>query len=464
EDEWQGQGGAVYLSLHTNAAASPNTGTGTDTFIHDTGPSPGSAAFQAILHPQLIQDIRALWKADWTDRGQKVANFGELRETDDMPAVLVEIAFHDTQTPDNDFLHEDEFRHDVARALYKGISKTLNPAGAIAPLPPTHLRVETLPFGRVRVSWRAPSDPLEGTAAATGYVVYTSKDGTAFGNGRPVTGTTSVEIGRLEPGRVYYFRVASQNGGGESLPSEVLCARARAGGPPSLLLVNGFDRLDRHVTRRRRENTFDYVRQHAGAVKSCGDLAFDSASNEAVEAGDVLLDSYGAVLWILGEESTRDETFSDAEQPRVASYLAQGGAILVTGAEIAWDLGNRGAASDQAFLTGTLKVAYLLDRPGAGIRRVHPVSGTLFDGMAPIDFDDGTQGTYNVDWPDVFQAQGGAVACLHYDGGAGHVAGVVWDGGSMGGKLVVLGFPFETVVGDGIRSALMARILAFFSP
>jgi len=205
EDEWAGQGGAVYLSIHTNAARPPNTGSGTDTFIHDTAPSPGSAAFQDVLHPQVVGDIRALWKSDWIDRGQKTAYFGELRETDDMPACLIELAFHDTETPDNDFLHEDEFRRDVARALYKGISKYLNPAGAIAPLPPTHLRVESLPFGRIRVSWRARNDPLETSASPTAYVVYTSTDGRAFDNGRVVT-STSLTIGHLIPGQVYFFR------------------------------------------------------------------------------------------------------------------------------------------------------------------------------------------------------------------------------------------------------------------
>ena len=42
EDAWGGRGGAVYFSLHTNAASAPNTGSGTDTFIHDSAPSPGS--------------------------------------------------------------------------------------------------------------------------------------------------------------------------------------------------------------------------------------------------------------------------------------------------------------------------------------------------------------------------------------------------------------------------------------
>ncbi|MHC4600832.1 MAG: golvesin C-terminal-like domain-containing protein, partial [Planctomycetota bacterium] len=464
EDEWQGQGGAVYLSLHTNAAGSPNTGTGTDTFIHDTAPSPGSATFQSVLHTQVIGDVRALWKSDWTDRGQKVANFGELRETDDMPAVLIEIAFHDTQTPDNDFLHEDEFRRDVARALYKGVSKYLAPGGAVAPLPPTHLRVQSLPHGRIRVSWRAPSDPLESSAAATGYVVYASRDGVAFDNGREVTGATSMEIGRFAPGDVHYFRVAARNAGGESLPSEVLCARARFDETVPVLLVSGFDRLDRWVTLRRGENTFDYVRQHARALADAASHTFDSASNEAVVDGDVALPDYVLADWILGEESTADETFSTAEQALVSAHLASGGNLLVTGAEVAWDLGQQGSAADQTFLASALRATYRLDTPGAGIRTVEPVSATFLDGMAPFDFDDGTHGTYNVDWPDVFNPAGAGQAILLYSGGAEYAAGIAWVDGATGSRGVLLGFPLETVYDDAVRADLMSRLLGYLLP
>ena len=42
------------------AAAWPNTGTGTSSFIHDTAPSPGSASLQDAIHTELIDDIRAL--------------------------------------------------------------------------------------------------------------------------------------------------------------------------------------------------------------------------------------------------------------------------------------------------------------------------------------------------------------------------------------------------------------------
>jgi len=101
------------------------------------------------LSAQVVGDIRALWKSDWVDRGKKTANFGELRETDDMPAVLIEIAFHDTRTPDNDFLHEDEFRRDVARALAKGIAAFLNvPESTVYGVSTFYAQFKLTPLGR----------------------------------------------------------------------------------------------------------------------------------------------------------------------------------------------------------------------------------------------------------------------------------------------------------------------------
>ena len=47
---------------------------------------------------------------------------------------------------------------------------------------------------------------------------------------------------------------------------------------------------------------------------------------------------YPKVVWCLGEESTADETFTYDEQQRLAAFLANGGALLASGAEIGWDL------------------------------------------------------------------------------------------------------------------------------
>jgi hypothetical protein len=53
-----------------------------------------------------------------------------------------------------------------------------------------------------------------------------------------------------------------------------------------------------------------------------------------VIAGDVNLAGYDTVVWILGEESTEDDTFNATEQEKVEQFLAAGGNLFLSGAEI----------------------------------------------------------------------------------------------------------------------------------
>jgi hypothetical protein len=233
----------------------------------------------------------------------------------------------------------------------------------------------------------------------------------------------------------------------------------------SLLMVNGFDRLSA-------ENTFDFIRQHADAILSAG-YAFDACSNELVENDIVNMNDYSAVIWILGEESTENETFNYQEQLRVQNYLENGGKLFVTGAEIGWDLveegdenndWDNGSPNDTPFFQDFLKANYVAD--DAGVYAVSGVNGTIFEGLNNITFDDGSHGTYNVAYPDCINSRGGSTYNLTYNG-TGYKAGVQYEGlfgsGSIPGKLVHLGFPFETIYPASSRDSIMARVLEYFA-
>ena len=60
----------------------------------------------------------------WTDRGVKTANLGELREAQ-MPAALIELAFHDNWKwyPDNLFLQDPIFQATSAWGMYEGVCR-----------------------------------------------------------------------------------------------------------------------------------------------------------------------------------------------------------------------------------------------------------------------------------------------------------------------------------------------------
>lgn len=468
--EWQvtGTGGApasptdcLFLSIHTNAYTEPNVGTGTSTFtdVYDSAIDSASKQLQEVVHTQLIADIRALWSSTWRDRGQQESNFIELSAQNYMPAMLFELAFHDTDNPsvgwDVYFLLQDEFRRDTARAIYKGVAKYYDPGAVIYPLPPLILSVKASQGQGIVIAWHPVTDPLEASATADYYRVYRSSDGKGFDDGTDCSGTSYLddEATSQVP---YFYKVTAVNEGGESFSSEVLGCAIGPPGAPSILVVNGFDRLDQSVTIRNKDNTFDYVRQHGFAITAAG-YGFDSSSNEAVLEQAVRLQDYACIDWMLGEESSGDETLATAEQNLVQAYLLGGGTLLASGAEIAWDLDHLGTTSDKAFIHELLKTSYVQD--DAETYRVSPVAGALFDGISAFSFDNGAHGTYNVDWPDVIATASGGAACLMYDSSG--VAAVSFSGSY---RVVVASFPFETIYPEATRNEVMARALNFCVP
>jgi hypothetical protein len=56
----------------------------------------------------------------------------------------------------------------------------------------------------------------------------------------------------------------------------------------------------------------------------------------------------------------------------------------------------------------------------------------------------------------------GVKAALNYSGGIGGAAAVQYDGSAGGGRVVFLGFPFETILSPPVRSAYMGDIMKFF--
>jgi N-acetylmuramoyl-L-alanine amidase len=450
--DWEGAD--AFLSLHSNAGG----GRGTESYIHDTAPSAGSAELMDAVQTDIVHAIRALWDPAWNDRGQKTANFGELRECRSMPAALVETAFHDDVT-DAALLIHPRFRHDIGRALAYGIQEYLAPGTPPPPLPPVHLRVRALDGRRARVQWQPAVDVAWPAAVPARYRVYRSADGYGFDDMNPVETTdTSIELDDLPWGETTYLRLTAVNAGGESFPTEVLGVRP-LDPPTRILVVNGFDRLDRYV--RERDNTFDFIVQHGEAVAAAGDgrYGFDSTSNEAVAAGEVELGGYATVLWILGEESTQDDSFSGPERDAIDAFLASGGNLCVTESEMGWDLVQLGTAEETAWVEATFHATFVA--ADAETYAADAVAGGLFAGLGTIAFDDGTHGTYDSNYPDVWAATAPATVALSYAGGTGGGAAVVFDGAQ---RTVLLGFGFEGIYDATMRRDVMTRILGFLAP
>ena len=473
-DRWR----RVYLEFHTNASSGSSRGT---LALITGSPTTNQAALALALGNEVEGDMVAQGGFEYAwgvlNPNTLTGSYGAISTSnngDEFDATILEVAFHDNAS-DAALMLDPKVRDAVARASMQGIIKFLHGlAGSTVPLafPPAAPRqVQAVQdgLGGVAVSWIAP---LSGEAygdPATGYRVYRSTNGYGFDGGLDVGNVLTAALNDVPVDTTTYLRVTATTAGGESPPSEVLAVRRRAGETGTFLIVNGFDRVGRAQdpyqtlsgvgTQRRpliqRVNSADYVIQQAEALAAAG-ASFDSASNEAVIAQTVSLPVHRAVTWILGEESTADETFSAAEQTLVTNYLNGGGKLFVSGDEIGWDLDSQGSASDRTFYNSLLMADYVAD--DAGTYNVSAVGGSIFAGLSAFAFDNGTL-FYDSDYPDVISPLGGATAALSYVGGVGGTAGVVYDGLY---RVVHFGFPFETITTAAARAAVMDRIVGFF--
>ncbi|MCS7282019.1 MAG: hypothetical protein NZ769_01460 [Anaerolineae bacterium] len=230
------------------------------------------------------------------------------------------------------------------------------------------------------------------------------------------------------------------------------------------LLVSGFDCLDRTMLVPEtdpvegynlrmlldRMNARNYVLQHGQVIS----LPFDSASDEAVRDGDIRLTDYELVDWILGEESSADQTLDPTERALLRTYLEGCRALLISGTEIGRHLDGQGADPD--FYRTYLRARYVAD--DAGTYMVTPTADSIFAGLPPFRFD--APGTYDPDSPDVIHPATGSVAALEYVGGMGGVAAVQYADGCS--RLVYFAFPLETV-DPTARAAVVGRALNFLT-
>jgi len=260
-----------------------------------------------------------------------------------------------------------------------------------------------------------------------------------------------------DPGQeTWVFEVtAIDTNGSESFPSDRY-AVADLGSTERFLIVDGFDRSSGNWPLPYHE----FAISHARALGKFT-YSFTTADNDALVAGALELEAFDLVFWFVGDESTTDETFSDAEQALVRTYLQQGGKLFVSGSEIGWDLYSQGSAADRDFFHNVLKTDYQQD--DAGSYSVTGVAGTDFAELS-FNYDDGNHGIYEEDYPDAFLGEGGSVPVLRY--GNNLIAATAFsgtlDGGTAACQVMIMGFPFETIYPADNRLALMKALLAHF--
>ncbi len=401
------------FAFHTDAGVTDNDtviGTlGIYSTAYDRGMFPSGLSKMAsrdladLVQSQIVEDLRASYDPAWTRRGLWDKGYSEAYRPN-VPTMLLELFSHQNFI-DMRFGQEPMFRFHVSRSIYKGMLKFLHMQYGIPyivqPLPVDHFQTGIFQDESIVLQWKNVSDPLEPTAEAESYIVYTRINGGGFDNGIPVENPHFI-LDDIQPDTIYSFKVTAINGGGESFPSEVLSACLSSDSKGSIAIVSAFDRtsgpawfndenhagfmnmvdqgvpygMDLHTVGDQFDyrkdspwldddspghgasyadleakvipgNNFDFCYVHGLSIRNAG-YSFVSVSDESLVNDSLELDSYDLVDYLAGEERTtylpkndsvsHYQVWPEAMLNALENYLLGGGKLLVTGAHIASDM------------------------------------------------------------------------------------------------------------------------------
>ncbi len=366
--QYEGLGIPVDLSLSLHTDAGITTGIVGFLSIYREKDSEGNIVFPDgrprllnreladLIQSEVLKTIHTKYSSTFSSRDLRDSDYSESRRPN-VPCALIESLSHQNFN-DMKYYLDPRFRFDFARSIYKAMLKFIASEydfkPVIQPLPPKELILKKHGDDSAIISWKPVVDPLEPTAEPEDYILYTRIDDNGFDNGILVR-KTACTIKKIDPHKIYSFKVAAINTGGESFPSETVSLYIGKNENKRILIVNGFDRLappamsvgdmagfrrdlDRGVdyianyaitgdqwdfdsksefrtndhpghgasygnieNKTELGNTFDFIYIHGKSIAASG-YGFDSASHLAVENQMVEMDDYAVVDWILGEQ------------------------------------------------------------------------------------------------------------------------------------------------------------------
>lgn len=478
-----------------------------------------------ILQTQIVEDIKSKYDSAWSRRQLREADYSESVRPNVPSVLIELLShqnFLDMKFANDPNFRFDVSRS-MYKGVLKFLSMQYGFKPVVQPLPVTNFSAEFAGDEGVLLKWKGVSDPLEPTAAPDKYIVYTRIGAGGFDNG-VVTDNEEIRLNGIVQDSIYSFKVAALNSGGESFPSEILSVCRTSNSIDTVMIVNGFDRIsapasieeydfagflnrldegspymyDMSLTGEQYDynpvskwitndlpgfgasgaeyekqliagNSFDYPYTHGMSVRNAG-YSFVSCSDESVIDFGTNIDRYRFVDLILGEEKStphqraymdsaygvRYKTFPKELQDAVAAYLLKGGNLFVSGAYIATDLFNSGQSGID-FARNILK--YELGSQKASINgKVYAIDTLFFPSGKELEFCSYfNDKIYKVESPDGLMPVQGAKTIFRYSVN-GFSAGTAYKD-KYG--VVALGFPFETILTQAGRDALMLRALNF---
>ncbi len=435
-------------------------------------------------------------------------NYSETR-LPEVPSAILEMLSHQS-FPDMRIGQDPMGKFTIARSIYKTVlrfvSSNHGQPYVVQPLAPHNFAIEMEGDGTARLSWSPQFDETEPTSNPTSYILYTAEGRGGFDNGK-VIGSTGCQV-KLEPGKLYSFKVSALNRGGESFPSETLAALYNGKEAKNVLVVNNFHRLaapqvvdndslqgfdldadpgvtygltagwsgkqrvfdrsqmgketstglgytgDEMAGRMIAGNDFNYTVEHALSIAASTKYNIVSCSSEAVSSGQMDLGKYQVVDLINGLERydgyTKDfyKSFPQSLRTRLRAYTQGGGNLLVSGSYTGSDMQS---ADEQAFLKQTLKLEY------APVDSLQPTLEVEGLGLRFDYYNTLNDKHYAATHPEILQPVEGAFCGMKYENGTS--AAVAYKGNDY--HAFTMGFPLECITNEKLRTKIMQGILRF---
>lgn len=479
-----------------------------------------------ILQTQIVEDIKAKYDPSWRRRWIWDRGYSEAYRPNVPSVLLELLSHHNFLDMkfalDPDFRFHAS--RSIYKGLLRFLATHYDFEYQVQPLPVSHFQISLNNDGSATLKWRPVEDLLEPSATPEKYIVYQRIGDNDFNNGVLID-KTEYTVNDIEPGVIYSFKISAVNGGGESFPSEILSLSHQPENPEPILIVNGFDRVAAAATIESDNflgfmdlwdqgvpdkydlnyigqqydliarspwldddapgmgashgdyetvvlpgNTFDFPAIHGAAINDLG-ISFVSVSDEAVMNGDVILSDYTMVDLIQGEEKATDgpkplvelkyRAFPGALKSELRRYVEEGGNLLVSGAYVGTDLyENRIDSTDINFAQEVLHIKHRTNY-ASRIGNIVSANDTIF--MVPNGLEFNTEFVpeiYRVEAPDAIEpADTNSVVLMRY--GHNTKSAAVGYRDEISG-VVVMGFPFETVIDRKQRAELMQSVLNYF--
>ncbi len=514
------------IALHTDAGFSregQHTGTlgvYTTSFFDGMLPS-GLSRFTSrdfcdIVVSQVDHDIRSQY-GKWLRRQMWDRNYSETREPQ-VPSMILEMLSHQN-FDDMRLAHDPNFKFRLARAIYKGILRANHVLhgdkhAVVQPLPVTAPSANVSNnLRQIEVNWLAVEDSLEPTAMPTGFIVYHAVDDGDFDNGTYVR-EASFKLDNATPRVLHRFRITACNEGGQSMPSQEVCAYIASRDNKRILIVDAFDRLAAPLsidndtaqgfdlrsdpgvpmaqmpgfcgkqinfskTGMGREgigglgystaelegliiagNTLDWSTRHARDIIAAtnGRVTMSSCTQAAATRDHFdsrrtdLIDFIFGLDMVDGYSAQQSKVFTPELIQTTAEFVRSGGNLLVSGAYVGSDMTTE---NERLFTRSILKYEYAGALPSNSITHMNGM-GTDFDIYRQLN-----EKSYCVPAVDCLAPMGDGFCAMVYSP-HGESAAVAYQGKDY--RSFTMGFPLESISDPAKRISILQGILQFLIP